>query len=86
MSATVARSSTPSSQTGRGAAAARVGGRPDHDDVGVLAGVEAVGDADAPRIADARRQLGELRVVVDVGVLARRAAAAAAADGDQRAA
>jgi hypothetical protein len=52
----------------------------------VLAGVEAVGDADASRVADARRQLGELRVVVDVGVLARGAAAAAAADGDERAA
>ena len=74
-------------QPGRaGARAAPVGRRPDHDHVGVLAGVEAVRDAHAACLADACRQLGELCVVVDVGVLARRAAAAAAADGDDGAA
>ena len=52
----------------------------------LLAGVEAVRDAHAACVANACRQLGELCVVIDVGVLARGAAAAAAADGDEGAA
>ena len=69
---------------GPGARAPAHRGRSDHDDVRVCAGVEAVGDPHPARVADARRELGELGLVVDVGVLARGAAAAAAADGGDR--